>query len=185
MLFRLLTTQLLVLSYGFIRNYKISFYSRQFHSTNFIVNQNGINKLTALNIVCIERPSNSDDSANATSSFRKSTTTSPIFVPNIPEKYNDLPVKKKKFYGAKVGNGRDNRMNETNYHETVAKMKDNMYKMSILNQLENKNINIHDKIALYNKYQSDYVDKNYTPNKEGSDLFERWLHPTYFFDGTN
>ena len=156
MFFRLLTTQLLVLSYGFRINHKILyFHSRQFRSTNFIVNQNNIHKrLNPINVVCIDRPSNS----------------------NISEKRNDLPVKKKKFYGAKVGNGMDHRMNETNYHEIVAKIKENMQKMSLLNNLENENINIHDKIALYNKYQSDYVDKNYTPTKEGSDLFEKWYN---------
>jgi len=137
-----------------MRNQKIPYYYRKFRSTNFIVNQNSINRLNHINVVCIERPSNS----------------------NIYENPNDLPVKKKKFYGAKVGNGMDNRMNETNYHETVAKMKKDTYKITILNQLENKNINIHDKIALYNKYQSDYVDKNYTPNKEGSELFQKWFN---------
>jgi len=145
MLFRLLILiQLLVLSYGFIRN------------------QN-IHRMTGVNVVCIDLPNGS----------------------NIPEKRDDLPIKKKNFFYNKVGNGRDNRMNETNYHETVAKMKENIHKMTILNQLDNENINIHDKIALYNKYQSDYVDKNYTPTKEGSELFERWSHSTYFFDGTN
>ena len=138
MFFRLLTTQLLVLSYGFIRN------------------QNSIHRLTVLNVVCIDRPNGS----------------------NIPEKREDLPVKKKKFYGAKVGNGMDYRKNDTNYHEIVAKIKENMHKMSLLNQLENENINIHDKIALYNKYQSDFVDKNYTPTKEGSELFEKWCNDT-------
>ena len=145
MFLRLLTTQLLVLSYGFMRN----------HFT--------INKLTSINVVCIDRPSNKD----------------------IPEKNNDLPVKRKNLIYKKVGNGMDNRMNDTNYHETIAKLKENMNKMTLLNKLESRNINIHDKIALYSKYQSDYVAKNYTPNKEASELFERWSHSTYFFDGTN
>ena len=145
MFFRLLITQLLVLSYGFIRNL------------------NSCNRLTTINVVCIDRPSNS----------------------NIPENNNDLPVKKKKFFYTKVGNGKDNRMNETNYEEIMLKMIENMNKSSLLKQLENENINIHEKIALYSKYQTEYVPTNYTPNKEGNALFDKWSHSTYFFDGTN
>ena len=187
MFFRMLISQLLVLSYGFIRNQNIIknskfgqgseglkgpqpciafLVNRRFSdqaipraftppTTNFKGDRRSPEKF-AINVVCIERPNGSD----------------------IPEKREDLPVKKKKFYGAKVGNGMDYRKNDTNYHEIVAKIKENMYKMSLLNQLENENINIIEKNALYNKYQSDYIDKNYTPTKEGSELFEKWCNDT-------
>jgi hypothetical protein len=112
----------------------------------------------ALNVLCIDRPIEKD-----------------INTP-VPKSANDLPRVSKKFHFRRVGNGTDDRnlYHSTEEELTQQRIRENMYKLSLLRQLNDDNLNIHQKLALYKLYESEYVSSTYEPNLLSGNLFKDW-----------
>lgn len=89
---------------------------------------------------------------------------------------NELQNKSKNEKIDIINNGFDNRnKTENNDHNiTIYNIKINYYKKNLLNNLENKNISINNKLALIEYHNNIFDEKIYTNNISFGGLFNDW-----------
>jgi len=113
----------------------------------------------ALHGICIDRPIEKDIDKTA------------------PKMSNDLSRTGRRFYSRRVGNGTDDRNSHFLPEEetTIFDIRENMYKLSIIRQLEDDTLSIHQKLALYTLYETEHISTSYEPNLAAGGLFKDWI----------
>lgn len=95
---------------------------------------------------------------------------------------NELQIKSKNekknvlIYSNNTNNGFDsrNRTNNNDDNITIYKIKINYYKKNLLDNLENNNISINNKLALIEYHNYIFYEKIYTNNISSGGLFDDW-----------
>jgi hypothetical protein len=123
------------------------------------VKKHGGSNIMVLHGLCIDRPIEKDTDKT------------------VPKMSNDLSRISKRFYYRRVGNGTDDRKSPIPYEKesVVAHIRENMYKLSIIRQLEDDTLSIHHKLALYKLYETEHIPTSYEPNLAAGDLFKDWI----------
>jgi hypothetical protein len=123
------------------------------------VKKHGGSNIMVLRGLCIDRPIEKDTDKT------------------VPKMSNDLSRTSKRFYYRRVGNGTDDRISHFLPEEetTIFDIRENMYKLSIIRQLEDDTLSIHQKLALYKLYETEHISTSYEPNLAAGGLFKDWI----------